>query len=143
MIMANRKFMLHRTITALALALITLGMTGVAACSEGASAAAASSGLPDRDPPLARQLVEQEHAILLDVRTPGEFAEGALPGAINIPVQELKARLAEVEELTGADELHAIVVYCRSGRRSGIAKEVLLEAGYDRVTDLGPIGNWR
>ena len=149
MINGIRVFMTHRIIAAAALALVAGSATGVMACSESTpaasagSVAAASSGLPDGDRALAERLIKEENAVLLDVRTPGEFQSGALPGAVNIPVQEFKARLAEVERLTGGDKKHAIVVYCRSGRRSGIAKEMLLEAGYDRVTNAGGIGDLR
>jgi len=131
----------------LGLAVLALAATG-AACSESGPASASSpsaasaAGLPDRDPALAKRLVKDENAVLLDVRTPREFAAGAIPGAVNIPVQELGRRMAEIEQLTGGDKGHAIVVYCRSGRRSGIAKDALLDAGYGRVTNLGPKEAW-
>jgi phage shock protein E len=73
-------------------------------------------------------------AVLLDVRTPGEFASGHLDGAVNIPVDELADRLGEIE----GDQ---VVVYCRSGHRSAKAAAVLEGAG-KQVTDLGAMGNW-
>ena len=152
MINGIRVFMTHRIIAATALALVAGAATGVMACSESTPAASAAStgsggatatALPDHDRDLAWRLVKEEHAVLLDVRTPGEFSSGALPGAVNIPVQQFKSRLAEVERMTGGDKQHAVVVYCRSGRRSAIAKEMLLEAGYGRVTNGGSIGDLR
>ncbi|PKN56153.1 MAG: rhodanese-like domain-containing protein [Deltaproteobacteria bacterium HGW-Deltaproteobacteria-14] len=147
-----RGFVARRVVAASALALFAGVAAGAAGCSEATPAASAASAgpggaaataLPDYDPELAWRLVKEERAVLLDVRTPGEFGAGALPGAVNIPVQQFKARLAEVERLTGGDKQRAVVVYCRSGRRSGIAKEMLLAAGYDRVTNAGGIGDLR
>lgn len=83
----------------------------------------------------ARELV-QAGAILLDVRTPGEFAGGALPGARNVPVQELQARLGEL------DRAATYVVYCRSGARSASAAGALRGAGFGQVHDLGSISAW-
>jgi rhodanese-related sulfurtransferase len=71
-------------------------------------------------------------AILLDVRTPGEFAEGHVQGAKNIPVQELANRLGELPK--GAD----VVVYCRSGARSAMASQMLKGRGHT-VLDVGPM----
>jgi phage shock protein E len=76
-------------------------------------------------------------ALLLDVRTPGEFQERHLEGAVNIPVQELDRRLAEV----GAKD-RPVVVYCRSGARSGRAKGMLEAAGFRKVVNLGPMSAW-
>ncbi len=86
----------------------------------------------------AHELVEKQRAVLLDVRTPDEFAGGHLDGATNIPVQELEARLAQVPAKKDQD----IVVYCRSGVRSAKAKAMLEKAGFTKVHDLGGIGNW-
>lgn len=83
-------------------------------------------------PESARRLVA-EGAILLDVRTPEEFAAGHLEGAVNIPVHEVEARLGELP-----DRDKPVVVYCRSGRRSAQAKAVLERSGYAHVHDLGP-----
>jgi rhodanese-related sulfurtransferase len=84
----------------------------------------------------ARELV-QAGARLVDVRTPGEFAGGHLPGAVNIPVDELDGRLGELQPKEGA-----IVLYCRSGRRSAIAARTLKAAGFAEVRDLGSMSRW-
>ncbi len=84
----------------------------------------------------ARRLV-QEGARLVDVRSPEEFAAGHLPGAINLPVQELDRRL---QELLPKDQ--PVVLYCRSGNRSGRAAGMLKKAGYERVHDLGAMSSW-
>jgi phage shock protein E len=84
----------------------------------------------------ARQLV-RTGARLVDVRTPGEFTAGHIEGAINIPVQELEARLNELQPKD-----RGIVVYCRSGHRSGNAARMLKSAGFSVVHDLGPMSRW-
>ena len=77
---------------------------------------------------------------ILDVRTPEEFAEGHIQGAINIPYTELESRYSELE-MEGSEEL---VVYCQSGRRAGIAEAALGELGFTNVRDLdGHIAEWK
>lgn len=73
-------------------------------------------------------------ALLLDVRTPTEFSTGAPEGAVNIPVQELAARLDELPRD------RTIVAYCRSGARSATAVAKLVAAGFD-AHDAGGLGN--
>lgn len=84
-----------------------------------------------------RSLVS-DGGLLLDVRTDGEFAAGHLPGAVNIPVGQLASRRKEL-----GPRGRAIVVYCRSGARSGAAARILRGADERRVEDLGPMSNWR
>lgn len=78
----------------------------------------------------------QEH-VLVDVRTESEFASGYIEGAINIPVQELAQRLDELP----ADA--TIIVYCRSGNRSTQASNILSDAGYTSIYDMGGIVQWQ
>lgn len=68
---------------------------------------------------------------LVDVRTPMEFYQGALPGAVNIPVQSIQAAQSEL------DPERPVVVYCRSGQRSAFAKMWLASMGFDEVHDIG------
>jgi len=72
--------------------------------------------------------------IVLDVRTAAEFAASHVPGAVNIPVQELSARHPEL----GAKETK-LVLYCRSGARSSAAAAELRRLGYKDVPALGPM----
>jgi phage shock protein E len=81
---------------------------------------------------LARMAGGDEAPVVLDVRTPKEFAEGHVPGAINISHDELEARLPELE----ADRDRDVVVYCRSGKRAGIALDMLEKAGFKRLYHL-------
>lgn len=86
----------------------------------------------------AKTLVSKNHAFLLDVRTVDEFSGGHVEGATNIPVQELEAKLSTLPAKKDQD----IVVYCRSGHRSAMAKEMLEKAGFTKVHNLGPMTNW-
>ncbi len=70
-------------------------------------------------------------AFLVDVRTPQEFAGGSVKGAVNIPLDQLKGQLAKFK---GKEP---IVVFCRSGNRSGQAKAVLNQNGFANVTNGG------
>jgi len=74
--------------------------------------------------------------LLIDVRTPEEFASGHIQNAVNISVETLPARLDEVPGGT------PVVVYCRSGNRSTSAAQILVENGYQQVYDLGGIRDW-
>jgi phage shock protein E len=90
---------------------------------------------PAKTPDL--QALVASGALLIDVRTPIEYSEGHIPGALNIPVQELTARLAEL-----GDKQREIVLYCRSGARSGHAASQLRSQGFQRVHNLGAMSNW-
>lgn len=87
----------------------------------------------------AHQIMTSGEAyILLDVRTPEEYAERHIPGAVLIPDYELKSRAER--ELPDKDRL--ILVYCRSGNRSQKAANALLKMGYTNVKDFGGIIDW-
>jgi phage shock protein E len=73
-------------------------------------------------------------AKIIDVRSPGEFADEAYPGAVNIPLSVLPAKL---DELGPKDK--PIVLYCASGARSAQAARLLKQAGYANVTNAGGI----
>ena len=80
---------------------------------------------------------EQEYMIL-DVRTPEEFAEGHIEGAILIPDYEIGEKAESI--LTDKDQL--ILVYCRSGRRSKNAASELATLGYTNIKEFGGIIDW-
>lgn len=76
--------------------------------------------------------------IILDVRTQEEYDEAHIPGAVLIPDTEIEARAES--ELPDKDQL--ILVYCRSGRRSKLAAEILVELGYTNIYEFGGIIDW-
>ena len=83
-----------------------------------------------QDALLQHQAQHPDHLFLLDVRTPEEYAEGHIAGAVNVPYDQLATRLAEVPKDKD------VVLYCRSGRRAGIAADVLAANGYTRLSHL-------
>lgn len=74
-------------------------------------------------------------AVIIDVRSPDEFAGGHAKGAINIPLNELKARVDQLKSYK-----HPLVLCCASGMRSSQARLVLLENGISTTFDAG---SWR
>ena len=87
----------------------------------------------------AKQIMDSEEGyIVLDVRTQEEYDEGHIPGAIVISHEEIAEKAEEV--LTDKEQL--ILVYCRSGRRSKIAAEALVELGYTNIKEFGGIIDW-
>lgn len=74
-------------------------------------------------------------AKIVDVRSPEEFQGGAYPGAVNIPLQLLGARMHEIPKD------RPVVLYCASGARSGMAARVLKQAGYVDVLNAGGLGD--
>ena len=89
-----------------------------------------------KNPQAARELIASG-AVVIDVRTPDEYAESHLPNAVNIPVQDVSTRLGEVEKLVGNDRTRPIVVYCAAGSRAAKAKTQLDAAGFSNVVNGG------
>lgn len=87
----------------------------------------------------AKKIMDTEtDYVILDVRTQEEYDQGHIPGAIVIPDTEIRARAEEV--LTDKDQM--ILVYCRSGRRSKNAAQILVELGYTNIQEFGGILDW-
>ena len=87
----------------------------------------------------AKQIMDSEEGyIILDVRTQEEYDQGHIPGAVQISHEEIAEKAEEV--LTDKDQL--ILVYCRSGRRSKLAEEALVELGYTNIKEFGGIIDW-
>ena len=82
---------------------------------------------------------EENDYIVLDVRTPEEFADKHIPDAINIPNETIGTE--DIPELPDKDQL--IMVYCRSGRRSKEAAEKLVKLGYTNIVEFGGILDWK
>lgn len=95
-----------------------LGLTTVTAC-------APSSSEPT---------IDTTDATIIDVRTPAEYAEGHLDGALNLDVQDQALFTAALSDL---DPDAAYIVYCRSGNRSAAATAQMIDAGFTDVTDAG------
>ena len=83
-------------------------------------------------------MAEETDYIILDVRTPEEFAEKHIPNAINVPNETIGEN--EIPELPRKDQM--ILVYCRSGNRSKQASEKLVKLGYTNIYEFGGINDW-
>ncbi len=77
-------------------------------------------------------------AVIVDVRTPSEFASGRIKNSINVPLQSIQA--GDVSLLPNKNA--TLLVYCRSGNRSAQASKILADMGYTGVYDFGGIINW-
>lgn len=87
----------------------------------------------------AIQIMNSENGyIILDVRRPDEFASGHIPGAINIPNEDIGDE--EISQLPDKNQL--ILVYCRSGNRSKQASAKLVALGYTNIVEFGGILDW-
>ena len=129
----------NRTIIIVALTVLALIAGGAAWISTANSASTTAPVLASqRITPLEYQneFGDGSPHLLIDVRTPEEFASGHIQYAVNISVETLQARLDEVPGGT------PVVVYCRSGNRSATAAQILVEGGYQPVYDLGGIKDW-
>jgi rhodanese-related sulfurtransferase len=118
------------------LVVLSQGQSSAAAPVDAASASAPARVERIQPQGYLNQFSQQPH-LLLDVRTPQEFASGHIPGAINISLQTLESRLSELP----TDQ--PIVVYCRSGNRSATAGQMLLRRGFTQLYDLGGIITWQ
>lgn len=116
------------------LALAMLLLTGCAAPAAVPKAAYRQIGMAE-----AAEIMKKEQGyIILDVRTPEEYADKHIPGAINVPNESIGT--GEIALLP--DRAQLILVYCRSGNRSRQASARLAALGYTRVTEFGGISAW-
>ena len=119
---------IQKILAALCLALLLAGCTSLD-----------SAGYTQVSSEKAAQLMaDYDDEIVLDVRTPEEYAEAHIPGAINVPNEEIGEE--PIAELPDKDQI--ILVYCRSGNRSKEAAQKLADQGYTNVVEFGGINDW-
>lgn len=100
----------------------------------------AAAGDATPAPQLARRIADGAAPLVLDVRSPAEFSSGHVPGARNVPVDELQARLGDLGSARDAE----VVVYCERGGRAEKALQMLRAAGFRDVRRLeGDMQGWR
>ena len=86
------------------------------------------------------QLTNDENAIVLDVRTEAEVADGIIPNAIHIDIYKGQEFISEIEDL---DKSKSYYVYCRSGNRSGQACQIMEQLGFENAYNLeGGMLDW-
>ncbi len=115
-------------------------LLGVAAYLFGPSAMAMIQGPPeidvqaqvgDKEYERIGEMVQDGELRLVDVRTPAEYQQNGVAGAVNIPLHELSQRVDEL-----GDREETLLLYCRSGNRSGQARRFLEGEGFEQVVDL-------
>ena len=93
---------------------------------------------PELSSEVAKSYLKDDNYRFLDVRTESEFLSGHIENSIHIPLQELPTRLDEIEQLKQKD----IIVYCRSGARSGRATNLLIKNNFKVQNLSGGILDW-
>ena len=87
----------------------------------------------------AKEMMDTQEVIILDVREQGEYDSGHIPGAVLLPV-------GSIDETTAAEVIpekdSMVLVYCRSGNRSKTASSTLAELGYTNIYEFGGINTW-
>lgn len=87
----------------------------------------------------AKEMMDTQEVIILDVREQDEYDSGHIPGAVLLPV-------GSIDETTAAEVIpekdSAVLVYCRSGNRSKTASSTLAELGYTGIYEFGGINTW-
>ena len=107
-----------------------MGLLLLSACANGASVTKISAAK-------AKEMMDTQEVIIVDVRTQAEYDEGYIPNAILIPNESIEGEPMEL-----VDKDATILVYCRSGNRSAQAAKKLVDLGYTNVYDFGGIIDW-
>lgn len=86
----------------------------------------------------AKNMIDKKEADVLDVRTVEEYAQGHIPGASNLPLQNLQNQLSTL------DKKKSYVIVCRSGNRSSQASELLSQNGFEKIYNMqGGMNQWK
>jgi rhodanese-related sulfurtransferase len=129
--------MARRSRACIFMALIAAILLGAPACRDEAPASYPPYIGPAK---LAQRIRDRAAPLILDVRSPGEYLAGHVPGAANVPYTELSALVNAL----GIEKSDEVVVYCQVGPRAVRAEQVLVQAGYTNVRHLqGHMQAWQ
>lgn len=129
---------MQRRSRATVIALAVAVSLGLAACSDGSGAT--SSAVTDVTVAESADVLAEPGVTVIDVRTPQEYAEGHLEGAINLDVQSATFD----DDVAALTKDGSYLVYCRTGNRSGVATDRMAELGFTTVYDLqGGVTAWQ
>ena len=132
--------MVRRPLVVLGLLLLALGASVACGGEDEVVVPVPDQGeVQEIDSAQGRALIDEGEVLVVDVRTLEEYREGHLVGAQHIPVEDEELWSTRVAAL---DPEQPVAVYCRTGRRSDIAGELLVEAGFTQVYDLGGVTDW-
>lgn len=127
-------------IAVIAVVLFTTGCSSQPTAKPGTPSAAATEGTYQKitAATVKERLDKGEKLIIVDVRTKEEYDGGHIPNSLLIPYDEIEKKAPALLP----DKKAAIIVYCRTGRRSEIAAKALLGMGYTNVADMGGVNTW-
>ncbi len=125
-------------IAAAVLVILVLVLTGCANTSSEEESMNEKTQYVKISPEEAKEIMDNEEVIVLDVRTKSEYDQGHIEGSVLLPVDEISSKAEEVLK----DKKAKILVYCRSGNRSATAAKTLIEMAYENVFDFGGIIDW-
>lgn len=124
-----------RALRASLAALLALVLSPLTGCASGSS----DAGFRRVSASEAQEMMASEEGyVILDVRTPGEYESGHIPGAVNVPNETIGSEAPAALP----DKGQLILVYCRSGNRSVQAARKLAGLGYTNVVEFGGINSW-
>jgi len=125
--------MIFRNINKIRLILVALLVAMLAGCGQSPAGAGADISVDE-----ALRLWQNKEAIIIDVRTPGEYRDGHIPGVVNIPLDELEKRIGEIPK----DK--KVVLICRTGNRSAQGTRLLRSKGLNNVyNSTGGMSTWK
>lgn len=125
--------MIFRNINKIRLILVALLVAMLAGCGQSPAGAGADISVDE-----ALRLWQNKEAIIIDVRTPGEYRDGHIPGVVNIPLDELEKRIGEIPK----DK--KVVLICRTGSRSAQGTRLLRSKGFNNVyNSTGGMSTWK
>ena len=125
--------MIFRNRNKIRLILVALLVAMLAGCGQSPAGAGADISVDE-----ALRLWQNKEAIIIDVRTPGEYRDGHIPGVVNIPLDELEKRIGEIPK----DK--KVVLICRTGSRSAQGTRLLRSKGFNNVyNSTGGMSTWK
>ena len=125
--------MIFRNRNKIRLLLVVLLAAMLAGCGQSPAGAGADISVDE-----ALRLWQNKEAIIIDVRTPGEYRDGHIPGVVNIPLDELEKRIGEIPK----DK--KVVLICRTGSRSAQGTRLLRSKGFNNVfNSTGGMSTWK
>ena len=125
--------MIFRNRNKIRLLLVALLVAMLAGCGQSPAGAGVDISVDE-----ALRLWQNKEAIIIDVRTPGEYRDGHIPGVVNIPLDELEKRIGEIPK----DK--KVVLICRTGNRSAQGTRLLRSKGFNNVyNSTGGMSTWK
>ena len=125
--------MIFRNRNKIRLLLVALLVAMLAGCGQSPAGAGVDISVDE-----ALRLWQNKEAIIIDVRTPGEYRDGHIPGVVNIPLDELEKRIGEIPK----DK--KVVLICRTGSRSAQGTRLLRSKGFNNVyNSTGGMSTWK